>query len=122
MNKYLAQLDLSKIKLDATGGLLDINDQKLTIGTIISKILETYIFYAAAIMLLIYLMIGGFQMMFSKGDPKAMQAAQSKITNALVGFVIVIMAFLIVQLIGKVLGLQSTSFGLIFIPNTGGHQ
>lgn len=119
MNKYLAQLDLSKIKIDASNGLFDINDQKLPIGAIISKIFETYIFYAAAIMLLIYLMVGGFQMMFSKGDPKAMQSAQGKITNALLGFIIVITAFLIVQLIGKVLNLQSTSFGLIFTPNVG---
>jgi hypothetical protein len=51
-------------------------------------------------------------MMLSRGDPKAMQAAQSQITNALIGFVIVFFAFTLVALIGKVLGI--TVFGSIF--------
>ena len=67
----------------------------------------TYVFGAAGILLLIYLVLGGLQMMTSKGDPKAMQGAQSKITNALLGFVIVIIAFVIVQLFGKLLGLNN---------------
>ena len=73
-----------------------------------------YIFGAAGIALLIYLILGGFQMMTSRGDPKAAQSAQAKITNALIGFVIIIIAFFIVQLFGQLLGLQNTSFGQIF--------
>lgn len=65
-----------------------------------------YVFYAAGLLLLVYLIFGGFQMMFARGDPKAMQSAQSKITNALVGFVIVIFAYFLVQVLGKVFGVD----------------
>jgi len=84
-----------------------------TIGNIITNILP-YIFGAAAIALLIYLVLGGLQMMLSRGDPKAMQSAQGKITNAIMGFVIVVVSFLIVQLFGQLFGLQNTLFGQIF--------
>lgn len=78
-----------------------------------SKILD-YVFGGAGIALLIYLVLGGFQLMTAQGDPKAIQAAQGKITNALIGFVIVIIAFLVVQLFGQLLGLQGTFFGQVF--------
>ncbi len=84
-----------------------------TLGEIIGTVLP-YIFGAAGIALLIYLIIGGFQFMLSRGDPKAAQAAQAKITNAVIGFVIVIVAFTIVQLFGQLFGLESTLFGQIF--------
>ena len=86
------------------------------IGDIIGSILP-YIFGAAGIALLIYLIIGGLQIMTSRGDPKAMQAAQSKITNAVIGFIIVFLAFIIVQLLGQVLGLKGTLFSQIFGGN-----
>src|SRR5688572_3817050 len=66
-----------------------------------------YVFGAAAILLLVYLVLGGLGMMTSKGDPKAMQAAQGKITNALLGFVIIFIAYFVVQLFGQILGLDN---------------
>lgn len=76
-----------------------------------------YVFGAATIALLIYLVLGGLQMMTSRGEPKAMQGAQAKITNALIGFVIVIAAFIIIQLVGQLFGIQGTLFGKIFGTN-----
>ena len=92
--------DLEKIQTGAFPG----NTIPTDIGSLIGKILP-YIFAAAAIALLIYLVLGGFQMMTSRGEPKAMQSAQAKITNALIGFVIIILAFFIVQLLGQVFGI-----------------
>jgi hypothetical protein len=104
--------DPTQIKVPSTD--VSISTSSTNIGEIISKILP-YIFGAAAILLLIYLVTAGFSMMMSRGDPKAMQGAQAKITNALIGFVIVVMAFLIVQLLGRILGLQiNESFSQIF--------
>jgi hypothetical protein len=102
----LAQ-DLNKIQSGAFPG----NTIPTNVGGLIGTILP-YIFGIAAILLLIYLVAGGLSMMLSRGDPKAMQAAQSQITNALIGFVIVFFAFTLVALIGKVLGI--TVFGSIF--------
>jgi hypothetical protein len=76
-----------------------------------SKILN-YIFGAAALMLLVFIVMGGLQLMLSRGEPKAIQAAQGKITNAVIGFFIVIIAALLVSLIGRIFGLSV--FGNIF--------
>ena len=105
----LAQLDFSKITLPTTGtGLVNVNDPNLKIGSIIGATL-TYIFAAAGIALLIYLVLGGFQLMTSRGDQKAAQGAQAKITNAVIGFVIVIFAYFLVSLIGRILGIGAFS-------------
>ncbi len=81
------------------------------VGGLIGTILP-YILGLAAILLLIYLVTAGLSMMLSRGDPKAMQGAQAKITNALIGFVIVFFAFTLVALIGRILGIGI--FGSIF--------
>lgn len=113
-NKFLVDavpLDLEKIQQNAFPGTKPLSNT--SIGSILSDILP-YIFGAAGIALLVYLIIGGFQYMLSRGDPKAMQGAQAKITNALIGFVIVIFAFTIVQIFGQVFGLGGTLFSQIF--------
>lgn len=83
----------------------NINSANLTLGAIINGILP-YLFVGAGLLLLIYLIIGGIQLMLSQGDPKAVQSAQSKITGALIGFLIVFASFWIVQLVGSILGIQ----------------
>lgn len=80
-------------------------------GEIITKILP-FVYSAAGIALLVYLVIGGFGLMFAKGDPKGIQSAQSKITNSLIGFVIVIIAYVLTSLLGQLLGLGN--FGGLF--------
>lgn len=75
------------------------------IGPLISKIVP-YIFGVVGLLLLIYIVLGGFQLMTSQGDPKAIAAAQAKITSAVIGFVIVLISAGIVVLLGKVLGVS----------------
>lgn len=87
--------------------------RKGDLGSIVSDILP-YIFGAAGLALLIYLIMGGLQMMTSRGDPKAAQGAQAKITNAVIGFVVIIFAFFIVQIFGQIFGIENTLFGQIF--------
>lgn len=100
----MAQLDLNAIQQKG----LPNNRLPDDLGGIISSILP-FVFYGAGIALLVYMVTGGLQMMLAKGDPKAMQAAQGKITNALIGFVIIIVAFLVVQLLAQIL--KSTGTG-----------
>ena len=102
----LAQLDLNSIQTNGLPGATFGPDSKL--ADIMGAVLP-YIFGAAGIALLIYLVMGGLQMMTSRGDPKAIQGAQGKITNALIGFVIVITAFLVVQLLAQIF--KSTGTG-----------
>lgn len=54
----------------------------------------------------LYFIAGGFQFLMSRGDPKAVQQAQGKIANALIGFVIIFTAYWVVQLVGYIFGLS----------------
>lgn len=82
-----------------------------TVGALITTILP-WIFSIAGLLLLVFFVMAGFQYMTSRGDPKAMQAAQAKITTALIGFFIIFLSFAIIKLIANILGL--TVFGTIF--------
>lgn len=97
------------VTVPSSGGNINVNSTD--IGTIISKLLP-YIFGIAGIGLLVYLVIAGLQMMMSRGDPKAMQMAQARITTALTGFIVLFLAYSTVKLIGIVFGI--TVFGTIF--------
>ena len=97
----MEDLDLTNLQTE-TG----VRAQLTSVGTLISEFLK-YLFPLAGLILLLYLLAGGFQLMTSAGDPKKMQEAKSKITNALVGFIIVFAAYWLVQIAGYILGLEA---------------
>jgi len=76
-----------------------------TIGQLITDLLP-YVFYGAGFLLLIYIVIGGFQILISSGDPKQMAAGREKITYAIVGFIIMFSAYFIMQLVAEILDLD----------------
>lgn len=61
----------------------------------------------AGILLLLYLIMGGYEMMTSGGVPEKMAAGKQKITGGLIGFAIVLFAFLIVRVIATILDIDS---------------
>lgn len=71
----------------------------------VGKILP-YIFGIAGIVLLFMLITSGYQMMVSKGDPKAMEMAKNRITTSIIGIVIMLFSFFIVRIIGDFFGIQ----------------
>jgi hypothetical protein len=76
-----------------------------TVGGIISAILP-YIYGLAGFLILIYIVLGGYQILVSQGDPKQMAAGREKITWAIVGFIIMFAAYWIMQLVGRILNIQ----------------
>lgn len=86
----------------ASGVTIPFND----LGGLISDILTGYIFYAAGLILLVYMISGGLGMMLSRGDPKAFEGGKQKITNALIGFIIVFAAFWIIRIVGDIFNLS----------------
>lgn len=97
--------DKIKIPITKKGVIGDINKSSLTIGEIISGLIP-WIFYLAGFALLLMLVFGGFQLLTSGGDKAAVEAAKKRITNAVVGFVIIFASYWIVQLVGKILGIN----------------
>lgn len=76
-----------------------------TIGDILSALLP-YIYVLAGLILFIYLIIGGFGLLTSGGDPKAVESAKGKITNAVVGFIIIFISYWLVQILEIVFGVE----------------
>lgn len=57
----------------------------------------------------IFLVLGGIQYMTSRGDAKAAESARTALTNAVIGFVIVIFSVTLRFVIGNILGLDETA-------------
>ena len=91
------------VNLPSQGGAVDVNNA--TIGELVGALLP-YIFAGAGLLLLLFLVFGGLSLMLSRGDPKAVQSAKDKITSALVGFIIVFASYWIVQIVGRILGIE----------------
>jgi hypothetical protein len=100
----LAQ-NFDQIQSDAVPGFKFGTESK-NLGDIITAIIP-YLFFVAGALLLINLIVGGLGLMLSRGDPKAVQSAQGKITASIVGFVIVLASYWIVQLVGKFFGIDA---------------
>lgn len=78
----------------------------------ISMILP-YIFGAAGIILLLNIISAGLKMMTSQGDPKAISAAQAKLTTSAIGILILFVSFWIVKLVLQFLGIDLLLFDAI---------
>ena len=70
----------------------------------------------AGVIFFIMLLMGGIQYAMSGGDKAQAQAAKDRITNALIGIVIVAVAFALTQLLNAVLGVNITS---VTLPSAG---
>ncbi len=64
----------------------------------------------AGAVLFIMLLVGGFKFLFSGGDQKKLESAKGAITNAIIGLVVIIMAYLILLTIKTFTGVDVTNF------------
>ena len=77
-----------------------------TIGGILSAAVPLILAFAG-LGLLLMLISAGYTFLTSAGDAKKMEQGKQRLTNALVGFIIVFAAYWIVQLTGTIFGLES---------------
>ena len=76
-----------------------------TLADIINKLIPL-IFAIAGLILFFYLISGGFDLLLSGGDPKKAESAKGKITNAVVGFIIIFVAWWLTQILTRIFGLS----------------
>lgn len=79
-----------------------------SLNDIFTRIL-TIVFTVAAVLVLIYLIWGAFQWITSGGDKEAVGKARSRIIHALVGLAILALAFLIIKVVGNIIGFDITA-------------
>lgn len=79
-----------------------------TIGDIINMVLP-YVFVIAGLILLFMLILGGIQLMTAAGNPDKTKAGYGRITHALIGFLIVFVAYFVSQLVEVMLGVKFLS-------------
>jgi len=65
-----------------------------------------------AVALFIMLLVGGFNFLFSAGDQKKLETAKGTVTQAVVGLVIMSVAYLILKTIEVFTGVNVTTFSL----------
>jgi len=76
-----------------------------TIGDIISALIP-YIFTIAGLVLFIMLIMGGFGLLTSGGNPDKVNAAKGKLTSALIGFVIIFVSYWLMKILEIVFGIE----------------
>lgn len=68
------------------------------IGGLISALLP-WVLTIAGVLVFLFLLWGGVQYIFSQGNPKEVQNAQRRMTYAIIGLAVLILAFLVLQAI-----------------------
>lgn len=93
----LAQIDFKEL-----GGVTGLKAEYTNVGAVIRALLP-YLFAGAGSIFLIFIILAGLQLMLSRGDQKAIQSAQGKITNGIIGLLIVIFSYFIVRIFGIII-------------------
>ncbi len=91
-----------------SGSLLD-TAQTLSITDIINRGIA-YALLAAGLLSIIFIFIGGISFITSGGNEDKIKQAVSTIRYAIVGLIITIVSVLIVNVLGKTIGLDVTSY------------
>lgn len=89
-------------------GPAKISDLATVFGSVVRSLLAL-----AGITLFIMLLLGGFRYITSGGDPKGIEGAQKTITYAIIGLVVILLAFLVLVLIRAITGVDVTQFNVV---------
>lgn len=81
-------------------------------GGLISVILPN-LFIIAGIIMFFLVVLGGFTIISSAGNPEQTQKGQQTLVGAIIGFVVIIISYWIVQIIETVTGIRLLNSGII---------
>jgi hypothetical protein len=69
-------------------------------------VVMNYVYPFAGIILFFVIASAGYDYILSTGEPEKITSAQSKITYALIGFILLVASYMIVRVVGAVMGLD----------------
>ena len=90
----------------------------LTVVSILQGVIR-FILVVAFVLAFIFLLIGGIRWITAGGDEKGVERARGMITAALIGLVVVLIAFALIKLVEAFFGVSIISNG-ICVPKVGG--
>lgn len=106
MNKFLAQNltlpDGTQLPFGLKNTTL-LQGGKITIGSILAVLIK-FIFPLAGVGLLIVIISAGFTLLTSAGDAKKMEKGKQTLTQGVIGFIVIFLAYWIVQAVGIIFG------------------
>lgn len=70
--------------------------------------LVRFVVAIAGVAFFIMLLVAGFSFLFSGGDPKKLEQAKGTMTNAIIGLIVIVGAYVILRLIGLFTGTMDT--------------
>ncbi len=79
------------------GGINNISD-------LVNRLMQ-FLIPLASIILLLILIWGGYEYMMSQGNAEKVKSAQAKLTTGIIGFVLLLLSYLMVKLISFIFGL-----------------
>jgi hypothetical protein len=100
LSEVVAQVDLPNSPTDPVMGPSLFSDPSRLPTTIISVFLPP-ILTVLGFTTVLYIILAGNKFIRSSGDPKAAEEARGRLTFAIVGFVIIILALLLTQLVDR---------------------
>lgn len=112
MNRALAQIENPVFDNLLRGGK---DTGGTAIGSLVGGLVGLFVI-VSFIMAFVYLILGGFDWITSGGDKAKLQSSREKITNALIGLIVVAAAWAIMSLVGDFLGI---TFPNLPIPTLG---
>jgi hypothetical protein len=77
----------------------------LTLGWLIGVIMN-YVYPFAGILLFFVIASAGYDYILSSGEPEKLKTAQSKMLYALIGIILLVASYMIVRVVGAVMGLD----------------
>lgn len=83
-----------------------LDPQLQNLGDVVNR-LVSFIFPLAIVLLFFVFVWGGYDYMMSQGSPERIKNGQAKIKTGIIGFLILVFAFLIVRIFAFIFGLST---------------
>ena len=98
------------------GFVVPTGSKEQSVSSVVSLVTNG-LFIVATILAVVYLLIGGIRWITSKGDKTAVEGARKQIIAAIIGLVVVAVAFLIIRVVFGLLGVISPLEGEFRLPS-----
>lgn len=105
MKEFLAQAQIGITKQPSSGIQVTGKGAGELVGTIVKNVVALF-FTVAAVAFVVMILWGATEWIFSGGDKEKLAAARKRIVTAIVGIVILALAFVIIDIVGQVSGID----------------